>query len=149
MDFGPHLAPLRVVGPPTLRPWTILLVVDNQPIRSLATRFLARAGAIVITEDSDRAALEVGQRYGAVIDLLVADVQVTGQDGITLALEFRTFRPAVPVLLLTGFGSPRLEVLRQFGMCCLLKPFSERQLLRAVRGLLAPDPSRPHGSNVV
>jgi len=110
---------------------------------------LARDGAIVITEDSDRAALEVGQRYGGVIDLLVADVQMAGQDGITLALEFRAFRPAMPVLLLTRFWSPRLEVLREFGMCCLLKPFSERQLLRAVRGLLAPDASRPHGANLV
>jgi DNA-binding response OmpR family regulator len=138
-----------VVEPATLRPWTILLVVDSPSIRSLATQFLARDGAIVITEDSDRAALEVGQRYGGVIDLLVADVQMTRQDGITLAFEFRTFRPSIPVLLLAGFWNPRLEVLRQFGMCCLLKPFSERQLLRAVGGLLAPDASTPHGANLV
>ena len=94
---------------------------------------------IVITEDNGRAALEVGRRYGRALDLLIVDVQMIGQDGITLALEFRILCPNVRVLLMTDFRSPRIEVLKLAGMVSLVKPFSQRRLLDTVKNLLLPD----------
>lgn len=121
------------------RPTTVLLVDGNPSVRSLITRFLTRNGVIVITEDNGRAALEVGRRYGRALDLLIVDVQMIGQDGITLALEFRILCPNVRVLLMTDFRSPRLEVLKLAGMVSLVKPFSQRRLLDTVKNLLLPD----------
>ena len=121
------------------RPTTVLLVAGNPSVRALITRFLARAGAIVITEDNSRAALEVGRRFGRALDLLIVDVQMIGQDGITLALEFRILCPNVRVLLMTDFGNPRLEVLKLAGMVSLVKPFSQRRLLDTVKDLLLPN----------
>lgn len=121
------------------RPTTVLLVDGNPTVRSLITRFLARVGMIVITEDSGRAALEVGRRYGDALDLLIVDVQMIGQDGITLALEFRILCPNVRVLLMTDFRNPRLEVFKLAGMVSLAKPFSQRRLLDTVKDLLLPD----------
>ena len=121
---GLDFASLCAVQHGFARPATILLVEDNRPLRSLITRLLALGGAIVITESHGRDALEIGRQYGVAVDLLIADVQMSGQDGITLMLEFRALCPAILVLLITGFWNPRLEVLKQFGLHCLLKPFS-------------------------
>ena len=121
------------------KPVTVLLVEGNPSVCGLITRFLTRDGVVVITEDNSRTALEVGRRYGSALDLLIVDVQMTGQDGITLALEFRLVCPNVQVLLMTGFGNPRLEVLKLAGMRSLVKPFSQRRLLDTVKELLLAD----------
>ncbi len=130
------------------QPTTVLLVDGNPSVRSLITRFLARDGVVVITEDNSRTALEVGRRYGRALDLLIVDVQMTGQDGITLALEFRLLCPNVRVLLMTGFGNPRLEVLKLAGMRSLVKPFSQRRLLDTVKDLLLPDRTTDGGTTL-
>ena len=124
----------------------VLLVDGNPSVRSLITRFLTRHGVVVITEDNSRLALEVGRRYGCALDLLIVDVQMIGQDGITLALEFRILCPNVQVLLMTGFRNPRLEVLRQAGMHSLVKPFSQRRLLDTVTDLLLPERTTDGGT---
>ena len=121
------------------QPITVLLVDDNPSIRALITRFLTREGVVVITEDNSRTALEIGRRYGRALDLLIVDVQMAGQHGMTLALEFRILCPNVQVLLMTGFGNPRLQVLKLAGMHSLVKPFSQRRLLATVKDLLLPD----------
>ena len=119
---------------------TILLVGDNRSVRSLVTRFLTREGVVVITEDKSWTALEVGRRYGQALDLLIIDMPMAGGDAITLALEFRILCPNVQVLVMTGFGSPRLEVIKLSGMRILAKPFSQRRLLNTVKELLLRDP---------
>lgn len=121
-----------------LSPPTVLLVDDDRSVRAIVTRFLAKDGVVVITESDGRTALEIGRRYGRVIDLLITDVQMPGQDGITLALELRSLIPNLRVLFITGYWSPRLEVLEQTGMRCLIEPFTERQLISAVRKLMPP-----------
>jgi CheY-like chemotaxis protein len=121
---------------PLSQPTTVLLVDDDRSVRAIVTRFLAKDGVVVITESEGRRALEIGRRYGQVLDLLITDVHMPGQDGITLALELRTLIPDLRVLFITGFWSPRLEVLQHTGMGCLIEPFTERQLIRAVRKLV-------------
>ncbi len=125
------------------RPVTSLLVEDNPSVRTVVTRHLARAGIVVITESNSTAALELGRRYGREIDLLITDAELPGDDGITLALEFKTVCPDLRVLFLTGTWNPRLEVLGRMGMECLLKPFTEHQLVDAVRQILSRDPAAP------
>ena len=134
------------------RPVTSLLVEDNPSVRTVVTRHLARAGIVVITESNSTAALELGRRYGREIDLLITDAELPGDDGITLALEFKTVCPDLRVLFLnpegpttrgTGTWNPRLEVLGRMGMECLLKPFTEHQLVDAVRQVLSRDPAAP------
>ena len=117
---------------------TALLVEDHPSVRALLTRFLARAGIVVISEDRGRRALELGRRFGRALDLVIVDVQLGGHDGISLALEFRQLCPGIPVLLMTSFRNPRLEVLERAGMRSLAKPFSQRRLLDAIRELLWP-----------
>jgi len=121
------------------QPVTVLLVGGNPSVCALITRFLARDGVVVIAEDNCRAAVEVGRRYGYVLDLLIVDVQMTGQDGITLALEFRIVCPNVQLLLMTGVGNPRPEMLKLAGMRSLVKPFSQRRLLDTVKDFLLAD----------
>ena len=90
---------------PLSQPTTVLLVDDDRSVRAIVTRFLAKDGAVVITESEGRRALEVGRRYGQVLDLLITDVHMPGQDGITLALELRTLIPDLRVLFITGSGA--------------------------------------------
>jgi DNA-binding response OmpR family regulator len=118
------------------RPLTVLLVDDDRSVRAIVTRFLAKDGVVVITESEGRKALEIGRRYGQVLDLLITDVYMPGQDGISLALELRAAIPGLRVLFITGSWSSRLEVATQTGMGCLIEPFTERQLINAVRQLV-------------
>lgn len=126
----------------------MLLVEDNPSVRSLITRFLSRDGVLVVTEEQTQTALEFGGRYGLALDLLIVDVQIAGQDGIAFALEFRMLCPDVRVVLMTGFGSPRLEALKLDGMRILVKPFSQRRLLDTVKDLLLLDQRTDGGTTL-
>ncbi len=135
---GLRVAPGSCMASRALSPPTVLLVDDDRSVRAIVTRFLAKDGVVVITESDGRTALEIGRRYGRVLDLLITDVQMPGQDGITLALELRALIPNLRVLFITGYWSSRLEALEQTGMRCLIEPFTERQLISAVRKLMPP-----------
>lgn len=127
---------------------TVLLVEDNPTVRSLVMRFLTRDGIVVVAESQSQEALEFGRRYGIALDLLIVNVQLAGQDGVTLALEFGVLCPHVRVLLMTGFGSPRLELLKLAGMRILVKPFSRRQLLDTVKDFLLLDQRADGGTTI-
>ena len=144
LPTGLQVAPSRCMeSPHPFRPLTVLLVDDDRSVRAIVTRFLAKGGVVVITESEGQKALEIGRRYGQAIDLLITDVYMPGQDGIALALELRAVIPDLRVLFIAGSWNPRLEVVTQNGMGCLIEPFTERQLINAVQNLVCAE--RPVG----
>lgn len=114
---------------------TILLVEDDERVRSLITRILTRAGHRVLGADSGPAALRVWQQHREEIQLLLTDLVMPGNlSGRQLARVLRADRPDLRVLLTSGYSREELahsddEV---EGVHFLPKPYVPQQVLDAV-----------------
>jgi CheY-like chemotaxis protein len=114
---------------------TILLVDDDEEVRSLMARIL-REGGYDVVEASDAAeALDV-IAMGTQVELLVTDIVMPGLSGFDLASQV-TGACNVPVLLVSTFALTEDDIAGP----ALQKPFTPSVLLDTVRGLVAlPDP---------
>ncbi|MBI3715701.1 MAG: response regulator transcription factor [Betaproteobacteria bacterium] len=113
-----------------------LLVVDDDPdLRDLLSEYLGKAGYRVRTAANARE-MFISLR-GESADLVILDVMMPGQDGVSACRELRT-RSAVPVLMLTALGDPieRTVGLEVGADDYLGKPFLPRELLARVRAIL-------------
>jgi len=117
---------------------TILLVEDEEAVRSLVAQVLSRKGYEVISTPEPREALARSRTREAPIHLLITDVIMPGKGGRELAKELTRERPGLPVLFISGYAGPDdpqaafLEAGQEF----LAKPFSPRGLARKVRQIL-------------
>ncbi len=121
----------------------LLLVDDEDALRKLAARALARAGWQVLSADSGESALELLrtriQTGQPTIDVVVSDMMMPGMDGGTLLREVRALlgRDDLPGLLVSGFAQSRLrDGLRAKHTSFLAKPHSLRQLVTTVGDLV-------------
>ena len=113
----------------------LLVVDDDERIRGLLQKFLIRSGFLVSTaRDAAQARRLLG---GLEFDLLVLDVMMPGEDGITLTRDLRRTM-AVPILLLTAKGETvnRIEGLEAGADDYLVKPFEPKELLLRINAIL-------------
>lgn len=120
---------------------SILIVDDDQRLRRLLSRFLLREGYQVCEAgdaDEMRRALIVRD-----IDLVLLDLMLPGEDGLTLAKELRTTSD-VPIVMLTGKDSTIDKVVGlEIGADdYVTKPFDERELLARLRTVLRRSANR-------
>ena len=114
----------------------LLLVEDELDIQSFLVRSLEEAGcqveAAASGETAERLAID-----GA-FDILVVDLGLPDQDGITLILRLRQLGVRAPVLILSARRSvdDRVRGLEQGGDDYLTKPFALAELLARLRNLL-------------
>lgn len=113
----------------------ILVVDDNQEIRDLLSRFLVKDGFRVSTAPDGRAMRKVLAE--STIDLIVLDLMLPGEDGLTLCRRLRA-ESEIPVVMLTAKGE---EIDRVLGLEMgaddyLAKPFSTRELLARIKAVL-------------
>ncbi|CAA7612802.1 PAS domain-containing sensor histidine kinase [Magnetospirillum sp. UT-4] len=113
---------------------TILLVEDEDAVRLFAGRALRNKGYRVIEARSGEQALDV-LRGDDHIDVLISDVVMPGMDGVTLAKLVRMERPAIKVILISGYSEDvaRNGIDPDSGIHFLPKPFSLKQLAGAVK----------------
>jgi DNA-binding response OmpR family regulator len=117
---------------------SVLLVEDEEPIRSIIAEELRGAGFTVIeAEDGDQAISLISAHSGE-YRILVTDIHMPGrEDGIGVAAAFRKTNPDKPLIFTTG----RPEALERVGALSakemlLLKPYRPRQLIAAMNRLL-------------
>lgn len=84
---------------------TVLLVDDEDELRSIGAGLLAAMGFTVITASNGREALEVYQRRQSEIDLVLMDLTMPEMDGIETYHELRRHDLALPVLFCSGYGN--------------------------------------------
>jgi CheY-like chemotaxis protein len=116
----------------------ILVVEDEDAVRTLATRILTQGGYRVTAVGSGREALALLTDPGWEFDLLLSDVVMPEMRGIELVRRTHGVRPDLAVLMMSGYTTP-LEEAERDAMAegsLLEKPFSGPKLLRAVRELL-------------
>ena len=111
------------------------MVEDEPVLRQLAQRVLGGAGLVVLLAADGDEAIRVAAAYDAPIALLFSDVVMPGMRGPALADALRAERPAMRVLLTSGYTEDDLER-RDRADVFLAKPYSPEQLLAAVSAAL-------------
>ncbi len=114
----------------------LLLVEDDTMIGRALRQGLADAGfAVDWVQDGNSAELAL---VGSVYDLVLLDLGLPGQDGMTLLRGLRSRRHAVPVLIVTARDAvaDRIEGLNAGADDYVLKPFNLDELVARVRALL-------------
>ena len=123
---------------------TILLVEDDESVRTFAQSVLGRAGYQVLSAADGNDAVTLAAREGKPIDLLLTDVVMPRMSGVELSDQLRASRPDVRVLYMSGYmdNAMVLTDISDLGTKLLPKPFVSDQLLTRVRAALdAPQPS--------
>jgi two-component system phosphate regulon response regulator OmpR len=114
----------------------VLVVDDDQRLRSLLARYLAEHGFRVIAAEN---AAEARARLAVIEpEVMVLDIGMPGEDGLTLTQSMRAARARVPILLLTARGAPedRIAGFEAGADDYLAKPFEPRELLLRLRALM-------------
>lgn len=116
---------------------TVLLVDDESAVRSLAERILRRQGYQVFGAEDGAEALRIADALVGPIDILVTDLSMPGMTGAELARRLAEARPAVRVIVMSGYTEDALEDdAGASGWIFLEKPFSPDMLLARVREAL-------------
>jgi len=113
----------------------VLVVDDDAEIRNLLREYLEKNGYRVTAVADGKgmwAALELGRA-----DLVVLDLMLPGDDGLTLCRNLRA-RSALPVIMLTARGeeTDRIVGLEMGADDYLAKPFNPRELLARIKSVL-------------
>ncbi len=118
---------------------TVLVVEDEEAVRTLACRVLRTKGYRVLEAASADLALAILGGATDPIDLLLTDVVMPGMSGPTLAQRLIGQHPSLRVLYMSGYAEEAIE--RQgslpAGGDLLEKPFTADQLARRVRAAIA------------
>jgi PAS domain S-box-containing protein len=116
---------------------TVLLVEDEQPLRSLAKEMLGSAGYVVVEADSPEQAIEM-IRNQQPIDLLLTDVIMPKMSGAELSRKAKAIRPELKVLFMSGHAGDILD--QQVALvpesALIEKPFTRSALLSTVHEVL-------------
>ncbi len=130
-----------VVEDETLRDLTgtarILLVEDEDAVRTFGSRALSNKGYEVIEADSGEAAIRaLAEKAGGKIDLLVTDVIMPVMDGPTLAQRLRQQTPSLKIIFISGYTEEKLKDHMGENIWFLPKPFTLKQLAAKVKEAL-------------
>ena len=123
-----------------------ILVVEDDPMVSTVFRVaLERAGHQVVHARDGKECLENLVAFGGAFDLLLSDVVLGDSDGVTTLDRLRTFCPATPILMVSGYPLQLLVergylpdgAIDQHRNFFLQKPFMPAQLMAMVQSVLS------------
>ena len=118
----------------------LLIIDDDSGVRSSLSFMLKRAGYQVIAVTGSREAMEVVRSEAP--SLILMDMNFTlstsGEEGLTLLKQVKVFRPDVPVILMTAWGSIQLAVqgMQAGAFDFITKPWNNAALLQRIETAL-------------
>ena len=117
---------------------TILLVEDEDAVRTFAARALRNKGYTVLEANSGEAALKLVDSVTEPVDLLISDVVMPNMDGPTLVKNIRERRPTLKIIFISGYAEDAFrKTMEGPGEIAFLpKPFSLGQLAGKVKEVL-------------
>jgi two-component system cell cycle sensor histidine kinase/response regulator CckA len=117
---------------------TLLLVEDEDAVRSFAARALGTRGYEVLEASTGAEALEVFEEHKGKVDLVVSDVVMPEMDGPALLKELRQKNPGIKIIFMSGYAEDAfkrsLDDNEEFGF--LQKPFDLKTLATTVKSAL-------------
>ena len=123
-------------------PQKILVVDDDPRLRDLLRRYLGDNGFTVVTADGAQSMNRLWMRER--FDLLILDLMMPGEDGLSIMRRLRGGNDTTPIVMLTAKGEDvdRIVGLEMGADDYLPKPFNPRELLARINAVLrrqAPD----------
>lgn len=120
-------------GAEEARSRAVLVVDDEESVRSLLARWLEAAGHTVLTASGAETALEAIQQNAPAV--VLCDIRMPGHDGLWLVGQIRERHPDTAVIMASGVNDVEasLECMRHGVLDYLTKPFGRDRLLDAVR----------------
>jgi two-component system, cell cycle sensor histidine kinase and response regulator CckA len=121
---------------------TILLVEDEEAVRSFAARALKLRGYNVLEAAGGEEALEIVKSSTATIHLLITDVVMPNMDGPTLVRAVKRLRPDMAIIFMSGYAEEafRRNDEKAEDLHFLPKPFGLKQLAAKVKDVLSEAP---------
>ncbi len=121
---------------------TVLIVDDEDSVRSVARNTLQRRGYRTIEARDGREALEVFRKFAHEISLVLLDLTMPYMNGEEVLRELQIITPSVKVVLSSGFNE--VEAIRRFtgkGLAGFLqKPYTAMRLAEAVKAIIGQTP---------
>jgi PAS domain S-box-containing protein len=123
---------------------TIVVVEDEESVRSFAVAALKQYGYHVIEAADGNEALAIAERHLGPLHLLLTDVVMPGMNGRELSERLKALHSNVKVLFISGYTADVIahRGVLDPGVAFLHKPFSSEELAAKVRDVLA-EPSNP------
>jgi FixJ family two-component response regulator len=120
-------------------PKLILIVDDDESIRRTTRLLIESFGFRAAVFESGNETLRSDELQGA--SCLIVDVQMPGMDGLQLQSHLTSMGHNVPIIFITAYDSneSRRQAMQAGAVAFLSKPFSDEQLLQAIRSALAID----------
>jgi two-component system, cell cycle sensor histidine kinase and response regulator CckA len=120
------------------QPKVIIIVDDNEQIRTLVRRALQASGYIVLDWANPRAAIDHLEKIPEPVSLALIDGVMPQMLGPDVAVEISRLRPGIPILLMSGHEAPMFENFfevpnRHF----IAKPFVIADLVARISTLVA------------
>jgi two-component system, cell cycle sensor histidine kinase and response regulator CckA len=112
----------------------ILIAEDEPGVRSLLQLLLKRWGYRTLVAQNGKEALNVAADHPGDIDLLLSDVTMPEMDGPELAEKLTKKRPAIKVILMSGFS--HMHVVVQRGWRFVQKPFKPADIKETIEEVL-------------
>jgi two-component system phosphate regulon response regulator OmpR len=137
-ESGAPAAPVNHRG----RRRRLAVVDDDARIRDLLRRYLGQEGFEVLAAEDARALDRLLRREW--VDLIVLDLMLPGEDGLSICRRLRAAHDATPILMLTAKGDDvdRIVGLEIGADDYMAKPFNPRELLARIQAVLRRQPHR-------
>ncbi|HWR51236.1 MAG TPA: PAS domain S-box protein [Bryobacteraceae bacterium] len=124
---------------------TILLVEDEDAVRSLVTVLLRRFGYKVLTASHPAEAIELMEQHTDSVHLLLTDVIMPGMSGAEMAEQLRRLRPDLKIVFMSGYIKNETvdRAILSTDVHFIQKPFSPDALAETIRAALTSETPQP------
>mgnify|MGYP000870150567 CR=1 FL=1 len=124
----------------------ILVVDDDLRLRELLTRYLGEQGFAV--KGAENGAVMDKLLLREPYDLIVLDLMMPGEDGLSICRRLRAAEPGQAIIMLTAKGDEidRIVGLEMGADDYLPKPFNPRELLARIHAVMRRQPQTPPGA---
>jgi DNA-binding NtrC family response regulator len=111
----------------------VLIVDDELLIRDLLYDFFTSRDLEITTCNDTHDALQLLEDSAA-FDVVLTDIRMEGEDGLSLVDKIRDVRPGIPVIIMTGYPSVEtaVEALRRRVFDYVIKPFNINRLYNTI-----------------
>ncbi len=122
-----------------IRDKSVLIIDDDTGMLRALDKVLSGAGAVVTRAQNAGDAVEILTARKEKFDLVITDLRMPFVTGLTVVYAIHQIYPALPVIVLTAFGSAdvKAECFRQGAAAFLEKPLDTSELLAAVEKVFA------------
>ncbi len=118
---------------------TILLVDDEKNLLEVGSAMLEQGGYNSLVAESGEAAIEIFEREGSRIDLVILDLSMPGMGGYRCFEQLRALDPEVRIIVASGYAVPDENIKKMLssqGTAFVRKPYRLSDMLKMVRQVL-------------